>query len=110
MAFPFGLRPSLGIFIENAVNKYGAELTEAEFTVRCPSGEIRPRMLKRVHEGNDLSVMLPDIPNEEPIDWHVIRNLCDRLAIPTMDYDFVLTDKGLEPIKVELKSIESSRS
>lgn len=97
MAFPFGPLPSLGAFIENAVNNYDAELVFLNYTIKGPFDEARPRILKRTVNGTEYHVPLPDSRNEVLITWHELRHLCHRLLIPTMDYDFVLTDKGLMP-------------
>ena len=99
MAFPFGPLPALGAFIENAIDNYGAELVTLSYRVMGPSGEANPRMLKRIVNDVEYHVMLPDSRNDVLLGWHEVRHLCDRLLIPTMDYDFVLTDEGLKPRK-----------
>lgn len=100
VAFPFGNNPpSLGGFIDEATKKYGAILVTLDnVTIRSAYGVIHPRVLERHVDGKDYHVILPTFPDDCLLTGHMVRNLCDRLAIPTTAFGFQLGDDGLVPL------------
>ena len=97
-AFPFGDNPpSLGKFIEDAINLHGAEIIDLGVTVEGAYGKTILRALERNHNGKVMHVILPTFPDDCLLTGHTVRYLCDRLGIPTSNYGFILSDDGLTP-------------
>jgi hypothetical protein len=101
VAFPFGWNPpSLGDFVAKCTTEFGAEVMEMDYEVEGSHGPMRPRILERKVDGKTCHVVLPNLPDDVLISFHLIRNMCDRLAIPTEAFKFEFDrDTGL--VKVE---------
>lgn len=90
MSFPFGWNPpSLGHIIEVCCRKdNGCELHTLDYEVEGSFGKIKPKLLKRVAEGNELHVVLPNKPDEVLITLAQTANICRRLDLPTTIFGF----------------------
>lgn len=90
--------PTLGEFIRQAVELYGAKLHESKGTIIGPDGkQTKPRYLTRNHNGKALHVVLPDMQDNEGLVPTVLRSLSDRLGIGSGLYPGMrLTDDGFE--------------
>lgn len=88
-ASPFGCNPiSLGEFITVCKDKFGAELVVLNCEIQGNFGSWRPCALERSEGITQYHVVLPNFDNDVLLDFPVIRQMCDRLRIPTSEFGF----------------------
>lgn len=100
-SFPFGWNPpSLGTFVEKCTNDFECDLITMDYEVEGSFGAVTPRLLKREVDGTPKHVVLPNLPDDVLISFHLAANMCRRLAIPTEAFDFVFDyETGLVEVK-----------
>jgi hypothetical protein len=91
MAYPFARMPTLTEFMESVTAEYGVT-KQAWRTISGPRGETGIEYLTRNVDGEALYIALQDFPDGEPLVPSQLRQLCNRLKIPPVDFGFTLAD------------------
>ena len=94
-AYPFGWNPpTLGDFVQKCVQEFGARVVESDYEVEGDFGQVTPKALERSEGQEHYHVILPNLDDDVLLDFHLVRQLCNRLHIPISAFGFEFDRDG----------------